>query len=267
MQPPSWSELFVAARDRHPGLVMLAAGTALLTLILAILILFDGVTILGINRWIKPLKFAMSISIYTFTMALILAMTARRAAAARIAAVIVIAMTGEISLILIQASRGVRSHFNTGTSFDAAVFNAMGLLIMANTVAAAFACWLILRDRTIMPLPWRMGLVAGLFLFVIASVEGGLMVHAGAHTVGAPDGGPGLPLVNWSRQSGDLRIAHFLGMHALQALPLVGWIAAASPLSQRAAGRLIVAVAVVWLGAFTALLLQALAGAPLIGPG
>ena len=44
---------------------------------------------------------------------------------------------------------------------------------------------------------------------------------SGGHTIGAPDGTPGLPLVNWSRTHGDLRIPHFFGLHGLQAIPLL----------------------------------------------
>ena len=67
------------------------------------------------------------------------------------------------------------------------------------------------------------GLRLGLFLFLLGSAEGGIMIAQRAHTVGVADGGAGLPLVNWSTQGGDLRIAHALGLHALQLLPLAGF--------------------------------------------
>jgi cell shape-determining protein MreD len=75
--------------------------------------------------------------------------------------------------------------------------------------------------------------------------------------VGGNDGGKGLPVVNWSREHGDLRIAHFLGMHTLQLFPLFGFFVART-------SRTVIIFASLYVALVTAVLVEALMGLPLI---
>ena len=91
---------------------------------------------------------------------------------------------------------------------------------------------------------------------------------AGGHTVGAPDGGPGMPVTGWSLEHGDLRVAHFVGLHALQVLPLAAWLLHryATALSRTAATRLVVIFTVAYAGLVVLLAAQAQRGLPLLQP-
>jgi hypothetical protein len=108
---------------------------------------------------------------------------------------------------------------------------------------------------------------------MLGMLEAGLMIantgwnDAGGHTVGAPDGGPGLPLTDWSTLHGDLRIGHFVGLHALQALPILAWLLARfTGLDERTRVRLIRLAAAGMAGLVVLLSWQALRGQPLIAP-
>ncbi len=232
-----------------------------LAAVLAILATTDPVTILGVNRWLKPEKFAVSIAIFVWTLAWLLRYLPDRPRAVRaIGWGVSICMLAEMSLIAMQAARGTTSHFNHETAFDAVVFIVMGAMIGLNTVLMVWVAALFFKRVPGLPPAYLAGIRWGLAIFLLASAEGGGLVAHGAHTVGAPDGGPGLPLVNWSSQYGDLRVAHFIGMHALQILPLLGYAMRA----RKAGVNIVVAVACGYAVTFGWLLYEALRGQPFL---
>ncbi len=221
---------------------------------------FDHRVILGINPWIKPMKFAGSIAIYVWTIAWMLEFLPSKHRLIEWGTSA--AMILEMVCIGGQAARGVTSHFNQSTPLDAAIFSLMGAAIVFNTVLAARLLWMF-RGPVAMPGAMLWGVRLGLALFLAGSMDGIAMVVHGAHTVGMADGGPGLPLVNWSTHAGDLRIAHFLGLHGLQLFPLAGWY-----FERQWPGRAVAAVFSLfacWLAIFAVTLVEAALGRPLIG--
>ncbi len=183
----------------------------------------------------------------------------------RLAWIVAISLLFEMIAIGAQAARGVRSHFNLSSPGNAAIFGLMGLAI-ANTIAAAFMAWRFWKTEAALRRPYLWGIRLGLSIFVLASLEGFVMAGRLAHSVGVTDGGAGLPFVNWSRKGGDLRAAHFLGMHALQILPLCGYAISSSPLSRqpRPAAAWSVGLGVAYAIAVCLLFVQALMGRPLL---
>lgn len=192
--------------------------------------------ITGVNAWLKPAKFGLSSAITCLTLAWLASYLSdwprlRKWASRVFAASIAI----EIFVINLQAARGTTSHFNVSTPFDKAAFIAMGISICTLWLSmAAIACALMRQKAS--PVSWQWALRLGLLLSLLGAATGGFMLRQtpeqkamqdpptfGAHTVGAPDGGPGLPFLNWSNSHGDLRIPHFLGLHAMQAIPLIAW--------------------------------------------
>ncbi len=225
---------------------------------------FDSRQLLGVSVWLKPLKFEVSIFIFLLTLGWMIRFYPPGFRPAEwVARTAALAMAVEIALVNLQAARGVTSHFNNSTLFDAIVFNTMGLFILLNSFAAARLAWLYWTapPSTLAPgLLW--GIRWGLVLLLAGSIEAGPMLARLAHTVGAADGGAGLPLVNWSVAHGDLRAAHAMGLHGMQALPLAGWLVERWKLARPAA--LVSGAALAYTVIFLLLLWQALAGRPVL---
>ncbi|HEX6161836.1 MAG TPA: hypothetical protein VFZ31_00620, partial [Vicinamibacterales bacterium] len=232
-------------RHRDPLLFWTGAAMMLAFVVAALISIGDTRTVMGINPWIKPMKFLISVTIFMWTIAWFMPETRPNPAKRKFVSwTIALMMTGEIIAIITQAARGTTSHFNVRTGFDAAIFSAMGTMIMLNTFAVMVLLWIIRRDTPERRAGYIWGIRLGLIIFLLASAQGGMIITNNAHTVGAADGGAGLPFVNWSTTHGDLRIAHFAGLHALQALPLLGFLLDRNRVPAR---NVIFAVGVLWI--------------------
>jgi hypothetical protein len=249
---------------------LITAGLAFFVLLLLLFLfsLFDSQQILGINRWIKPMKFAISIAIYFWTLAVFLNFIRGFERSKKIISFgVIVLMTGEMLLIVMQAARGTTSHFNIFQPFDALVFSAMGLMIVINTFLIIYLTILYFRADFDLPRAIVWGMRLGLILFLLASFQGGYMSAQTGHAVGVTDGGAGLPFVNWSTEGGDLRAAHFVGMHALQAIPLFSLMLVRlqkrfEPIRPTA---LTIMFSLLYFAAFSLVFTQTLRGKPLLG--
>lgn len=225
------------------------------------LFIMDDRTITGINAWIKPMKFFLSVAIYLWTFGWLLNYIKNTTNRAFISWGILICMAVENIAIVIQAARGVPSHFNFQTYFDGMVFATMGVFIGINTFLIAYTLIVFftkgVSHSSHMLIAWR----AGLFLFLIGGISGGLMISQFAHTYGAADGGPGLPFLSWSTVAGDIRPAHFITLHGLQALPLFAWFISEKTSRPNVA---ILGFFILYTAVCIALHMQALSGRPLI---
>jgi Domain of unknown function (DUF4281) len=220
-------------------------GVAMILVFLATLagVLLDHRIITGAPAWLKPAKFAVSVSVYCFTFVWLLGFVESRPRLARLAAnVTVVSFIVEMTVILTQAARGTTSHFNVTTPLNTFLWLTMGAFIVVVWTMNLLLAILLLFER-IPNRPFAWSLRLGLLVSLVGMGSGFLMVRptheqlvtmaanhgpriVGAHSVGVADGGPGLPVIGWSTVGGDLRVAHFLGIHAMQILPFFGWFVA-----------------------------------------
>ena len=225
--------IFAEGRRRQPVLWGLAIALLLAMVPTAAAYLLDARTVNDINVWGKPLKFELSLVLFVGTLAWFWGYLSAEGRQSRFlngyalltAAIIVF----EIAYIIVQSARGVGSHFNTATPVEGILFTLMGLGALTFTAMAPILGVAIARfPRSDLAPAFRLSVVLGLILTFVLGAGAGIAISVnGGHWVAAPhtDAG-GFPIFGWTRQGGDLRVAHFLGIHAMQILPVIGWFIA-----------------------------------------
>ncbi|HWO61758.1 MAG TPA: hypothetical protein VNO31_17170 [Umezawaea sp.] len=230
----------LSARTRGWNRPMLVTAWLMVPIVLVSLVglVVDDRILVGAPIWLKPLKFAVSIAVYGITWSwLISLLGVGKRLAQRVSVVLAVVLLLEQVLIVMQVVRGRGSHFNVLTPFDSTVFAVMGVSIAVLWTGTLVLTVLVLRtpfaDRAT-----RWALRIGAVISLAGIGTGALMTSPtstqldsmkdgtfkgiiGAHSVGVEDGGPVMPVTGWSTTGGDLRIPHFVGMHALQVLPLL----------------------------------------------
>ncbi|HEY7475506.1 MAG TPA: hypothetical protein VH679_10875 [Vicinamibacterales bacterium] len=260
------------------GLLMLVAAVAS-----AVGVLVDPRIISGAPAWLKPFKFAVSTAVYSLTLAWIFGYLSNWPRTIRVVGwVTAIVFVLEVAIIDAQAWRGTTSHFNVSTPGNIVLFAVMGAAILVQTfvsVAVAAALWR--QSFTDRPLGWALRF--GMVLTIVGAMTGPLMTRptaqqladaraghrmtiAGAHSVGGLDGGPGVPVTGWSREYGDLRVPHFIGLHAVQALALLAVALRRWRRPDAVRVRVILAAAASYASLFVILLWQALRGQSIVAP-
>jgi hypothetical protein len=244
-------------KQRNTLLFWFSCLNLLCATICIVLIQTQDTVVMGINAWIKPLKFFLSTIFFVSAMAWYMHHLTKQKAVLIYSWAVILILTFEDVIIVWQAANGRLSHFNISSSLYGLLFMLMGVAITIMTLWTLYIGILFfLQKKFNLPPQYVWAIRIAILFFVFFAFEGGIMAALLKHTVGAPDGGEGLPLLNWSKLHGDLRVAHFAGMHALQIIPLFGWFAAKTK-----SGVFLFSAAYLLLVLF--LLWQALKGIPL----
>lgn len=254
--------------SRQP--VLAAFGCLNLAVLIVMLVLqaIDPRQLDGVDVWVKPAKFFLSVGVYSLTLAWFFGyVREERRNKANMQFVVwgTVLLTGfENFWITWQAAHAARSHFNYTTSVAGVMYALMGIAIVTAIVGLLVMAWEI-RQRPVEGLrpDYRAAVVLGLILtFVLGGGLGGYMASQTGHAVGATGGH--FPVFGWNRQGGDLRVAHFFGMHIMQFLPLL--MAVVAPLPKPMRWGVLAAGVVASIGVTVFAFVQAISGQPFL-PG
>ncbi len=271
MRQPAWGgpRLFKQLLARQPDLV--ASAVVFLSFIVPTLLAYvlDDRQLGGVNVWLKPLKFETSLGLYLLTLAWFYPLADSGFRATKLGRFVVwgaiVPSFGELVYIVFRSAQGQASHYNASTPVAAALYAVMGIGALVLTSASAALAVGIFRTKTSeINSTYRLAVISGLVMTtVLGIVQGMILGGAPGHSVGvAIANDVTVPIMGWSRTIGDLRVSHFLAIHAEQIVPAFGALAASffGPVGRIA----VVLFALGYIGLTLATLVQAKMALPLL---
>ena len=181
------------------------------------------------NVWLKPQKFALSLFVHFMTVAIAAQLLSQKVRTHRILAISVgatmVAHVFEGVWVIYQAGRSRRSHFNFDSNLESLMYAGMGIAVLFLVWIAFLVGWKIWRtveNKSGIAWGFVLGLMGGTLVTLALA---GYMSMSGWRQVGVhPEGGAEVPFFGWSRVVGDYRPAHFVALHMMQSLPIIGWL-------------------------------------------
>ena len=217
------SSFLTELKSRNETLFYFGLICNLLALAFLVLSQITVIQVFKVNAWNKPLKFALSIGAYAWTMAWY-CYYLPKFNLSLFNWTTVLLLGFELFYIAFQASRGQLSHYNVSNPLYSLLYGLMAVAASATAVYTAYIGWLFLQQEfPTLPLHYLWAIRLGILLFVIFAFEGFAMGSRLNHSVGAYNDNSNLFVLGWSKTVGDLRVAHFIGMHALQVLPILSF--------------------------------------------
>jgi hypothetical protein len=274
MQP---EKLFDLSRLKHTkSLFWLAVICVVVAIALVPLWILDSRQLLGVSVWEKPIKFYISVAIFSFTYSWLSSFLSRGGRWVKLTGlVIAVSLAVENVLILAMASIGETSHFNVSTPTAIAIWSIMATFISIVLISTIFISIMIMIQKQ-QPFNLKLALALGSINTAVGMGLAYLMTQptalqlanyqgiAGAHAVGVSDGGPGLPFLGWSTVAGDLRVGHFFGLHSIQVAAILLALSLLLPLAFRV--PLILVGNLTWLGFVGLVTWQSLRAEPFTSP-
>ena len=227
----------------------------LLSVIFIILTKYTTTQVYNVSAWYKPFKFAFSTFLFAWAMAWYCYYLPNFNIAIFNWSVIIL-LGFEIFYIAFQANKGQLSHYNLSTPVYATLYSMMALAATLVTLYTAYVGLLFFTNSfPELPIYYVWAIRLGILIFVLFSFEGFAMGSRLNHSVGALNDNSNWFIIGWSKTVGDLRVSHFIGMHALQLLPILSYY-----LLKNTKATIVVSLLYFLLAVFT--LIQALKGQP-----